>query len=30
MEADSSVAKFGLYGAVTDKYGVRWMFQGQK
>jgi PhnB protein len=21
---------FGLYGALTDKYGVRWMFQGQK
>jgi PhnB protein len=21
---------FGLYGALTDRYGVRWMFQGQK
>jgi PhnB protein len=20
---------FGLYGALTDKYGVRWMFQGE-
>ncbi len=20
---------FGLYGALTDKYGVRWMFQGK-
>jgi PhnB protein len=21
---------FGSYGALTDKYGVRWMFQGEK
>jgi PhnB protein len=21
---------FGTYGALTDKYGVRWMFQGDK
>jgi PhnB protein len=21
---------FGLYGALTDRFGVRWMFQGQK
>lgn len=21
---------FGTYGALTDKYGVRWMFQGAK
>jgi PhnB protein len=21
---------FGLYGALTDRYGVRWMFQGEK
>jgi PhnB protein len=21
---------FGLYGALTDKYGVRWMFQGSE
>ena len=21
---------FGIYGALTDKYGIRWMFQGGK